>query len=440
MRILHYYLGPHRRGGLNRYATDLALAQQEAGHDVACLCPAGRIRQPRSPFIKTGKTYRGISVFELYGGIPIPLLEGVADPGMILESDRKLSADAVRDFCEVCKPDLLHIHTWMGFPVELLDELRRRQVKIVYTTHDYFGICPRVNLINRSGTLCDGPDNAACTSCNLNAPSELYLRWRNIPWLMKFKKILAPLIAVRAGFRHKKSVQEPRIEVNPKNYSALGSYYRGLFMRCDKIHFNSRISEKVFQRFFPEITGVVLPISHRGIRDRRKLRQVNAAEIRLCMIGGEASYKGLPLLLKILGELENEKVCNWRLDVWGGSYGKREGRIYYRGCFPAGDEAAILEKTDLLIVPSVWCETFGFIVPEALSMGIPVLCSDTVGAQILVDPGMICHGPAGLKNKLRGILTDPGLLDDENRRICETGEILTMKEHVRAMERFYWEQ
>ena len=30
MKILHYYLGPHRQGGLNRYATDLALAQLEA--------------------------------------------------------------------------------------------------------------------------------------------------------------------------------------------------------------------------------------------------------------------------------------------------------------------------------------------------------------------------------------------------------------------------
>ena len=158
------------------------------------------------------------------------------------------------------------------------------------------------------------------------------------------------------------------------------------------------------------------------------------------MIGGEASYKGLPLLLKILGELESENVCNWHLDVWGGSCGRRGGRVYYRGCFPAGDEAAILEKTDLLIVPSVWYETFGFIVPEALSMGIPVLCSDTVGAQILVDPGMIYHGPDGLKNKLHEILADPGLLDDENRRICENGEILTMKEHARTMERFYLEQ
>lgn len=46
----------------------------------------------------------------------------------------------------------------------------------------------------------------------------------------------------------------------------------------------------------------------------------------------------------------------------------------------------IFEQTDVLVTPSIWFETFGFTVLEALSYGVPVVISGTVGAKdILVD-------------------------------------------------------
>ena len=39
------------------------------------------------------------------------------------------------------------------------------------------------------------------------------------------------------------------------------------------------------------------------------------------------------------------------------------------------------KQMDLLIVPSIWKETFSLITLEALSYGIPVLISNNVGAK-----------------------------------------------------------
>mgnify|MGYP001820455661 CR=1 FL=1 len=46
---------------------------------------------------------------------------------------------------------------------------------------------------------------------------------------------------------------------------------------------------------------------------------------------------------------------------------------------PANDIEEILGQTRILLVPSLWPETFGYVVPEAMLRGIPVLASDVGG-------------------------------------------------------------
>ena len=46
---------------------------------------------------------------------------------------------------------------------------------------------------------------------------------------------------------------------------------------------------------------------------------------------------------------------------------------------PANDVEEILAQTRILLVPSLWPETFGYVVPEAMLRGIPVLASDIGG-------------------------------------------------------------
>ena len=153
--------------------------------------------------------------------------------------------------------------------------------------------------------------------------------------------------------------------------------------------------------------------------------------------GAAASYKGLPMLLEVLAQLYQNGYKKWQLDIWGNENRVRQENVCVKGLYSASVQPGIFASYDLLVIPSVCFETFGFIVAEALSCGVPVLCSDTVGAQMLVDNKMVFHGREGLYGKLKEIFSDPGILQQQNAAICAAPPLKTMEEHVNKMITIY---
>ena len=88
-------------------------------------------------------------------------------------------------------------------------------------------------------------------------------------------------------------------------------------------------------------------------------------------------------MLQVLKRITDKS--SWRLDVWGGKVAQeKDWQIFYRGKFDSRSLATVYDGMDVLIVPSIWKETFGFVVLEALSYGVPVIVSDNVGAKDIV--------------------------------------------------------
>ena len=178
MRILHYSLGlfPHRLGGLNRYATDL-MQEQSKECDVALLYPCGYRWWQKKCFVSKRKVQNGLVLYKLVNSFPIPLLYGIKNPKKF--TGKPILQKSFEHLYNEFKPEVLHLHTLMGLPEAVLAFFKEKGVRIVYTSHDYFGICPKVNLINEKGEMCEGPAQKRCTDCNVSAPSAFYLRLRN---------------------------------------------------------------------------------------------------------------------------------------------------------------------------------------------------------------------------------------------------------------------
>lgn len=434
MNILHYSLGlsPYRSGGLPKYATDLMLEECIQGHKVGLIYPGGISIISKKSRIKEKRNFAAVAVFEILNSVPVPLLYGIKEPMSIIDESYIDTKDFGR-LLDKLNPDIFHIHTFMGFPKDFLMVLKKRGIKIVMTTHDYYGICPKVNLINERGCLCPGPSPKRCAICNIVSPSTSFLRLRNLSMLSKFKRYKKwfPLSSANSNKPSAQKVEtKPEVVLTAEMYDKYGRldvHYKQMFAMVDVFHFNSKNTEKVFKKYIniPEGSQVI-PITHSNVADFRKKRVYNHKILRLGFIGSEAPYKGLPILKSVINKLNIEGYGNQlHLDVYGGRVGVDEkcSNIHYKGRFRNAQMSMVYDSIDLLVIPSIWNETFGFTSIEALQFGVPVLVSCKVGAKDVIQqyaPKFIFDGEDELYKILLRLLNDRSELGKYNEMIVNS--------------------
>jgi glycosyltransferase involved in cell wall biosynthesis len=92
------------------------------------------------------------------------------------------------------------------------------------------------------------------------------------------------------------------------------------------------------------------------------------------------AYKGLPIFLRLADELPD--VPFLAVPTWGTTeqdLAQLRQRPNIEITTPADDINEILCRTRVLLMPSLWDETFGFSCVDAMLQGIPVLASDVGG-------------------------------------------------------------
>ncbi|WP_185806980.1 glycosyltransferase [Bacillus salinus] len=386
MKILHYSLGlpPSRSGGLVRYAIDLMEDQARVkGTTIFHLYP-GSIDplNKRTRITKTKKVVSNATHFQIINSLPLPLFRGIKHP-----EDFMLSGpyEEYFNFLKDVNPDIIHVHTLMGVHKEFFESAKNLGIKTVYTTHDYFGICPTINLYKDSLKKNCGnfEQGAGCVKCNTNAmsTSSLFLTQTPLyPLLRNLKKWIK-----KNAVNHDIPINLDKKDINREEadkYFQLREFYFDIFNKIDVFHFNSSISEGVFRRYLPNINGKVLNITHNGIKDVNYSLHNVSSKIRLGYLGPMKEYKGFNLVLDAVKLLPFDK---YDLHLYGdeGDF-ELPKNVFLHGKYSHKELDSVFSNIDVLIVPSIWYETFGFIVLEALNHGIPTIVSDTVGSKDLV--------------------------------------------------------
>jgi glycosyltransferase involved in cell wall biosynthesis len=91
------------------------------------------------------------------------------------------------------------------------------------------------------------------------------------------------------------------------------------------------------------------------------------------------------------------------------------GRVRFIGSVSLEQLIGLYSQADLLVLPSIWRESYGLPVAESMASGVPVLASDCGGVPELVDGGITGLlvprlDVDALTNAMRDLLSDPGRL------------------------------
>ena len=117
-------------------------------------------------------------------------------------------------------------------------------------------------------------------------------------------------------------------------------------------------------------------------------------------------------------------------------------RLKVHGMIGHNELGNLYRDSDVLVLPSVWNESYGLPVAEAMASGVPVLASECGGLPELLEPGvsgvLVRRGDStALYEALCDLVADRGKLADMGRRARQRAQLLSWDRSVERLRSIY---
>jgi len=397
MIILHYTLGfsPNRTGGLVRYVTDVINEQLKQGNKVTALYPGEINLLTSKMYIKKSKN-KGIESYKIINSLPLPLKGGIKKPKDFM---RKSSMKIFIDFLREINPEVIHIHTIMGIPLEFFEAAKILDIKMIFTTHDYFGLAPEPTFYFENMNYDQNNTVYKWMDISKKSLSTFKLRIFQLKHYALIKNILKKIIKNTRKFKNNDFSSQSYNRETYKDFCELKKYYQNIFKHISVFHFNSNLTEEIYTNnldFSPY--GKVISITD-NLNNIEIIAKKHSSKTRIAYIGPNKSYKGFDVFVKLAANMRNDSRFVFK------TYGYKRDRfinnIDQNGRYKITELPKIYSDIDILIVPSRWKETFGLVVLESIMCKTPVLLSENVGSKDLVNSDQVFSSEHELENKLK---------------------------------------
>ncbi len=311
----------------------------------------------------------------------------VEDPDR--EADDPCVRPIVSRVIDECQPDVIHFFNILGLSMGAVEEAASSGVPVLYTSFNYWPLCPRLYLFHDDLTLCDGPseDGMRCAQC-MNRPdlAEAYAR-RAARGRQILSKIADRHLAVSWRVRELFALNghDPsRIHVLHQQPDRVDSIWRKV--GCIKVESEARRGP-----LRVGFIGSLMP--HKGVHLLVDAAQAfRPGEIELHLFGG-----GPDAYIDLLRSIDTQHVTE------------------FHGQYDPKELPGLLGDVDVMCVPSVWEDCAPHVVFEALAAGCPI-----IGANIGGIPDMVQHGVTGILVPPR----DPGAIVEAIRRFVSDPSLL----------------
>ncbi|MAB90571.1 MAG: hypothetical protein CMJ90_14095 [Planctomycetes bacterium] len=380
MKVLMVGAGypPKSRGGTEIHMQQLARALAARGHSVSVFCRDGDADRSDYDVIR-----------EEIEGVPVTRINYMFRDAASLDSiyhNERIDQEIDKEI-ERIAPDLVHVHHVTCLSTTFLGQVKARGIPLIMTLHDFWTVCPRGQRIRPDLDLCTTLDRERCAPClhdlwpHFGITAEM-LRGVDAQLLERLRgcdRLLTP-----SSFHRDRMLE---IDLDPQRVFAVP---HGLD--------HELIPERSRWRFPPKKIGFIgSVIPTKGVHVLVEAMNLIGNPELECHVWGEApSFHG------DLGYVDRLKDA-----------GREDLQLLFRGAYDQSDLPEILSEVDVLVVPSLWWETFCLTIREAMLAGVPVVASD-LGAMhealsdldldLLFEPG----NAQDLTWKLYALATDEG--------------------------------
>ncbi len=217
-------------------------------------------------------------------------------------------------------------------------------VRLTVTAHDYFSICPSFVLLNAEGRYCGIPDIAECARC--------------------LKCHEASYVALT-----------PPTEIGP---------WRALWGRClqaaDEVRCFSESTRQHLLRAYPALPPArITVIPHEATYVPARTPRVELrAPLVIGVIGEISPQKGAHVVRELVERIERGGI-DARVVVLGTlNVPQRSDRLKVTGAYRREDLVDLVEANgiNMFFFPSIWPETFSYVVAEMIALGLPIVAFD----------------------------------------------------------------
>ncbi|MEE2888290.1 MAG: glycosyltransferase [Planctomycetota bacterium] len=380
--MLHSF-PPASRGGTESYVEQLAQTQREESIQVTIFAGTERGHPSTEPDPSRSRTDEPVWAEEFIGGLRVLRLR----PWLRDLDHAVRNSDLGENFVEMMrheKFDLLHIHHWHNTTSDLVARATMAGIPTVVTLHDFHAICPWSFRMRDDKICATDVARETCIEC----------------------------VAERIG----DSRSDVKIILRERE---------GVF-RTELEHAGALLTLSASQMRYlqqvPSLSGLefkLLSLPRPELRPHPSCRREGDI-LRIVSWGGLVAGKGMQVLLDACELLSEPVELHHYGRVIDFDFSERlrgtarQTRLTLHGTF----DTAVMQREfpcyDLAVFPSLFLETHGFVIDEAMLLGLPVVTSDR-GAPVerIGDRGVSFPGgdTKALTTVIEGFLAEPTALD-----------------------------
>lgn len=409
--VVHQF-PPHFFTGTESYALAVGKELQRRGHDVDVFSLDPRHHEADQLWRESREDVQGLPVRR------VTFWWRLGRDWQRLDYRHPRMAERFAAHLQERRSDVVHSFHLRHVGADLLDVARVQVRRVVVSLTDFWFLCPRVILMRRDGSACDGPPDGGrgCLPCHAPELAEELAR----------HAAGNELLALRAA-AHDCSQPDHSLASRVATFVDRPRFLRERLLTADAVIAPTRFLAEVFVR--NGLPRERVQVHGYGIDTdaiaaaRRSLPPATGRPLTFGFFGSFAEHKAPHVLVQALAKVRGDcrVVLRGRASDFPDYSGPllaaaaKDARIAVLPPYERSELPRVLGEIDVLVVPSTWHENAPFVVLEARAAGLPVLASRFGGLTEVVadevDGELFGAGDVDdLAHRLQRLLDEPARL------------------------------